>query len=106
VILHGGTPLCISNSLRAFLLYTAITYKVVIVTGKQLGGSTTTANVWMILAGEIKDTGTIDVPKGECEFRFQVRLVSSYRRVRLVPSYRRFYLESSLSQFSTEATLN
>ena len=27
----------------------------------------------MILAGEIKDTGIIDVPKGECEFRFQVR---------------------------------
>lgn len=50
----------------------AITYKVVIVTGKQLGGSTTTANVWMILAGEIKDTGTINVPKNECEFRFQV----------------------------------
>ncbi|CAB4025560.1 DENN domain-containing 5B-like [Paramuricea clavata] len=49
----------------------AITYKVVIVTGKQLGGSTTTANVWMILAGEIKDTGIIDVPKGDCEFRFQ-----------------------------------
>ncbi|XP_028409168.1 DENN domain-containing protein 5B-like isoform X2 [Dendronephthya gigantea] len=49
----------------------AITYKVVIVTGKQLGGSTTTANVWMILAGEIKDTNIIDVPKGECEFRFQ-----------------------------------
>ena len=97
MILHGGSPLCISNSLRAFLLYTAITYKVVIVTGKQLGGSTTTANVWMILAGEIKDTGTIDVPKGECEFRFQVRLVSSYRR---------FYLESSLTQFSTEGTPN
>ena len=54
---------------------TAITYRVVIVTGKQLGGSTTTANVWMILAGEIKDTGTISVPKNECEFRFQVRVL-------------------------------
>ena len=61
-----------TSSLHCFCV-SAITYKVVIVTGKQLGGSTTTANVWMILAGEIKDTGIIDVPKGDCEFRFQVR---------------------------------
>ena len=70
--------LYLSNLLRAFFLHSAITYKVVIVTGKQLGGSTTTANVWMILAGEIKDTGSIDVPKGECEFRFQVRLQENF----------------------------
>ena len=74
------------NFLCALLLYPAITYKVVIVTGKQLGGSTTTANVWMILAGEIKDTGIFDVPKGECEFRFQVR-----------PIITLFILESSIS---------
>ena len=65
------------NHYKTFIVsfLTAITYRVVIITGKQLGGSTTTANVWMILAGEIKDTGTISVPKNECEFRFQVRVL-------------------------------
>lgn len=47
-------------------------------TGKHLGGSTTTANVWMILAGEIKDTGIIYVPKGACEFRFQVIILGFF----------------------------
>lgn len=50
---------------------TAITYKVVIKTGKQLGGSTTTAQVWMTLAGNITDTGVMNIPKNENEFRFQ-----------------------------------
>ncbi|XP_073241179.1 DENN domain-containing protein 5B-like [Porites lutea] len=50
---------------------TAITYKVVIKTGKQLGGSTTTAQVWMTLAGSITDTGVMNIPKNENEFRFQ-----------------------------------
>ncbi|XP_078359146.1 DENN domain-containing protein 5B-like isoform X2 [Oculina patagonica] len=50
---------------------TAITYKVVIKTGKQLGGSTTTAQSWMTLAGSITDTGVMNVPKNENEFRFQ-----------------------------------
>ena len=53
-------------------LFSAITYKVVIKTGKQLGGSTTTAQVWMTLAGSITDTGVMNIPKNENEFRFQV----------------------------------
>ena len=54
-------------------LFSAITYKVVIKTGKQLGGSTTTAQVWMTLAGSITDTGVMNIPKNENEFRFQVK---------------------------------
>lgn len=50
---------------------TPITYKVVIKTGKQLGGSTTTAQVWMTLAGSVTDTGVMNIPKNENEFRFQ-----------------------------------
>lgn len=45
----------------------------VIKTGKQLGGSTTTAQSWMTLAGSIADTGVMNIPKNENEFRFQVR---------------------------------
>lgn len=54
------------------LPFSAITYKVVIKTGKQLGGSTTTAQSWMTLAGSITDTGVMNLPKNENEFRFQV----------------------------------
>ncbi|XP_068745412.1 DENN domain-containing protein 5B-like isoform X1 [Montipora capricornis] len=50
---------------------TAITYKVVVKTGKQLGGSTTTAQAWMTLAGNITDTGVMKIPKNENEFRFK-----------------------------------
>ena len=53
--------------------FSAITYKVVIKTGKQLGGSTTTAQAWMTLAGSITDTGVMNIPKNENEFRFQVK---------------------------------
>lgn len=45
----------------------------VIKTGKQLGGGTTTAQSWMTLAGSITDTGVMKIPKNENEFRFQVR---------------------------------
>ena len=55
------------------VLFSAITYKVVIKTGKQLGGSTTTAQVWMTLAGSITDTGVMNIPRNENEFRFQVK---------------------------------
>lgn len=54
-------------------VFSAITYKVVIKTGKQLGGSTTTAQAWMTLAGSITDTGVMNIPKNENEFRFQVK---------------------------------
>ena len=59
-------------------LFAAITYKVVIKTGKQLGGSTTTAQVWMTLAGNITDTGVMNIPKNENEFRFQVTLPKNF----------------------------
>ena len=58
----------------------AITYKVVIKTGKQLGSSTTTAQSWMTLAGSITDTGVMNVPKNENEFRFQVRNCITFRK--------------------------
>ena len=58
----------------------AITYKVVIKTGKQLGGSSTTAQSWMTLAGSIKDTGVMNIPKNENEFRFQVRNCITFRK--------------------------
>ena len=58
----------------------AITYKVVIKTGKQLGGSTTTAQAWMTLAGSIADTGVMNIPKNENEFRFQVKIVTMSRK--------------------------
>lgn len=67
--------ICVFVSLFDFLhdCSLAITYKVVIKTGKQLGGSTTTAQSWMTLAGSIADTGVMNIPKNENEFRFQVR---------------------------------
>lgn len=67
--------ICVFVSLFDFLhdFSLAITYKVVIKTGKQLGGSTTTAQSWMTLAGSIADTGVMNIPKNENEFRFQVR---------------------------------
>lgn len=60
----------------------AITYKVVIKTGKQLGGSTTTAQSWMTLAGSITDTGVMNIPKNENEFRFQVRKYVTFSKHR------------------------
>ena len=61
----------LSNVIGSFA---AITYKVVVKTGKQLGGSTTTAQAWMTLAGNITDTGVMKIPKNENEFRFKVTL--------------------------------
>lgn len=64
---------CMARIFTCFLWpFSAITYKVVIKTGKQLGGSTTTAQAWMTLAGSITDTGVMNIPKNENEFRFQV----------------------------------
>ena len=54
------------------LFVSAVNYKVVIKTGKQLGGSTTTANAWMTLSGDLSNTGVMNLPKNENEFRFQV----------------------------------
>ena len=78
-------------------LFAAITYKVVIKTGKQLGGSTTTAQVWMTLAGNITDTGVMNIPKNENEFRFQVRLPKKFPSVqcRRISGYRAAMLFSA-----------
>ena len=63
-----------------FSVFSAITYKVVIKTGKQLGGSTTTAQSWMTLAGSITDAGVMNIPKNENEFRFQVNNARTVRK--------------------------
>uniref|UniRef100_A0A7M5X9F3 DENN domain-containing protein 5A n=1 Tax=Clytia hemisphaerica TaxID=252671 RepID=A0A7M5X9F3_9CNID len=49
---------------------TLITYKVQVVMGKQMG-SATTANCWLNLAGKSGNTGTVNIPKGDLEFRFR-----------------------------------
>ena len=56
---------------KSFLCISVITYKVQVVIGKQMG-SATTANCWLNLAGKSGNTGTVNIPKGELEFRFRV----------------------------------
>lgn len=50
---------------------TMVPYRLLITAGKKFSVSTTTANVWICLAGSHRDTGMIQVPKSSLEFAFQ-----------------------------------
>ncbi|CAH1250400.1 DENND5B [Branchiostoma lanceolatum] len=58
---------CFTNCFTA----TVIPYRVVIVPSRKFNASTTTANPWMCLAGEMSDTGMIQLPKGALEMTFE-----------------------------------
>ncbi|XP_047141375.1 DENN domain-containing protein 5B isoform X1 [Hydra vulgaris] len=49
---------------------TVMIYKFHVVLGKHIGFATT-ANCWLNLTGSFGNTGTINIPKGEIEFRFK-----------------------------------
>ena len=54
------------------LIFPVITYKVQVVVGSQIA-SASSASCWLNLAGKSLNTGTVDIPKGQLEFRFRVR---------------------------------
>ncbi|XP_078582428.1 DENN domain-containing protein 5B-like isoform X9 [Branchiostoma floridae x Branchiostoma japonicum] len=58
---------CFTNCFTA----TVIPYRVVIVPSRKFNASTTTANPWMCLAGEMSDTGMIQLPKHALEMTFE-----------------------------------
>ncbi|XP_078663864.1 DENN domain-containing protein 5B-like isoform X2 [Branchiostoma floridae x Branchiostoma belcheri] len=58
---------CFTNCFTA----TVIPYRVVIVPSRKFNASTTTAQPWMCLAGEMSDTGIIQLPKNTLEMTFE-----------------------------------
>ncbi|XP_070189297.1 DENN domain-containing protein 5B-like isoform X2 [Littorina saxatilis] len=49
---------------------TLMTYKVLVFPSTKLGCSTTSANVWLSVAGQLGDSGRMDLPKGLLELTF------------------------------------
>lgn len=49
-----------------------IPYHVLVVPSKKLGGSMFTANPWVCVAGELAETGVLQVPRNTLEITFEV----------------------------------
>lgn len=68
---HHIISICLVENLQKLYIL-AITYKVQITLGKQMGAATS-GHTWINVAGTLSSTGKIDTPKGQLEFRFKVR---------------------------------
>lgn len=62
--------------LYTFSFFAVIPYHVVIIPSKKLGGSMFTANPWVCVAGELAETGVLQVPRNTLEITFEVSLKS------------------------------
>lgn len=52
-----------------------VPYKVMIYPSPKFGCSTTSANPWVCIAGQLGETGPIETPKGFLEFNVEVRII-------------------------------
>ena len=53
--------------------FLVVPYKVMIFPSPKFGCSTTSANPWVCIAGQLGQTGPIEIPKGFLEFNVEVR---------------------------------
>jgi len=78
-VARPGPPFSIHSSLKPLLpsyqLIIVISYRVIICPGKRFAGGiyTTTANVWISVAGQIRDSDRKWLPKNCLDFTFEVR---------------------------------
>lgn len=52
---------------------TVVPYRILVFPSTKLGGSTTSANVWLSVAGQLGDSGRMDLPKSLLEHTFEHR---------------------------------
>lgn len=60
-----------------FYFFAVMPYKVLIFPSLKFGCSTTSANPWISLAGQLGETGMIEIPKGCLECNIEVRFFIS-----------------------------
>lgn len=51
-----------------------VTYRVLVFPSTKLGCSTTSANVWLSVAGQMGDSGRMELQKGLLELTFEARV--------------------------------
>lgn len=65
--------------------FPVIPYRIMIVPNKK--GTTTSANVWVVLSGTLSETNRFSVPKSTLNFEFKVNIFESIRQLFLFVHY-------------------